>query len=193
MIDEIFLKTSFVSDFTELQILNLLQHHKEAEPQLATASWPAVTPKEYLKPGPSFTAPSIRLLMDPVPTHESLEMFLPPQHIAQKLLDQYWIAVHPVARILNRSIFEKRYETLRELLNRGHEVPPSLVALVCAILFSAVVSMSHVDVQEGCYTSRQEMKDHLQLGTEIALGQAQLLGSAKVETLQAFVAYLVLL
>jgi hypothetical protein len=71
----------------------------------------------------------------------------------------------------------------------GHEVPPSLAAIVYAILSSAVVSMSNTDVQDSCYTSRQELKSHLQLGTKAALSKAQLLKSSKVETLQAFVAY----
>lgn len=67
----------------------------------------------------------------------------------------------------------------------------SLVAVVMSVLFSAVVAMSEEQVVEICQISREEMKHNLQLGTEAALGEANLVKSTKIETLQAFVAYLV--
>ncbi|PYI09606.1 hypothetical protein BO78DRAFT_307832, partial [Aspergillus sclerotiicarbonarius CBS 121057] len=145
--------------------------------------------EEYLKPGRSFTAPSVNLVLGRPPSNESLIDFLPARYIADTLLERYWIAVHPVARIMHRPTFAQRYETLWELVDNGHEIIPSLGAIVYAVLFSAVVSMEdkHLD---GYGVSHQELKDRLQMGTETALCRAQLLTSTKTETLQAFVGYI---
>ncbi|PWY89164.1 fungal-specific transcription factor domain protein [Aspergillus heteromorphus CBS 117.55] len=147
----------------------------------------------FLKPGRYFTGPSANLVLGPSLSDKSLISFVPPRQIADKLLERYWVAVHPVGRILHRPTFAQRYETLWELVDNGYEVPPSLGAIVCAVLFSAVVSMDVDDGRQvlGEYDAlRDELKAHLQLGTEVALGKAQLLKSTKTETLQAFVAYL---
>jgi len=94
-------------------------------------------------------------------------------------------------RVVHRPSFAQRYETLWELVENGHPVTTSLVAIVMSVLFSAVVAMPEAQVLDICRTSREEMKHNLQLGTEVALGKANLVKSAKIETLQAFVAYLV--
>jgi hypothetical protein len=149
------------------------------------------TTDELLRPGPYFTAPSINLLFSQVSTREALTRYLPPRNIADKLLDWYWDAVHPVARIVHRPSFAQRYETLWETVENGYQLAPSLAAIVYSVLFSASVAMSVTQVSELCQTSRQNLKDSLQLGTELALGRAQLFRTSKTETLQAFVAYLV--
>ncbi|PYH93388.1 fungal-specific transcription factor domain protein [Aspergillus ellipticus CBS 707.79] len=148
--------------------------------------------EEYLRPGKYFTAPSVNLVLGPSLSNEPLISFIPPRHVADKILERYWAAVYPVARILHRPTFALRYETLWELVDNGYDLPPSLGAIVCAVLFSSMVSM-HVDDQQdlGEYDRfQEELKARLQLGTEVALGKAQLLMSTKTETLQAFVAYL---
>jgi hypothetical protein len=117
--------------------------------------------------------------------------FIPPRNIADKLLQRYWDAVHPVARVLHRPSFAQRYETLWEAVENEHQVTPSLSALVYAVLFSAVVGMSEVEVLESCRVSREDLKSQLKFGVERSLANAQLLKSTKFETLQAFVAYLV--
>lgn len=96
-----------------------------------------------------------------------------------------------MARIVHRPSFAQKYETLWETIENGYQPPPSLAAIVYSILFSALVAMSEEQVFELCRCSRQELKDSLQLGTELALGQAHLLRASKTETIQAFVAYLV--
>lgn len=60
-----------------------------------------------------------------------------------------------------------------------------------AVMLSAVVSMSEEDVSAQFPSSRQDMRDRLQLGAEVALARANLLISNKTETLQAFITYLV--
>lgn len=106
-------------------------------------------------------------------------------------MECYWDAVHPVSRVVHRPSFVQRYETLWETIENGCPVPPSLAAIVYSMLFSASVAMSEEQVSELFQISRQYLKDSLQLGTELALSRANLLRTSKIETLQAFVAYLV--
>jgi hypothetical protein len=106
-------------------------------------------------------------------------------------MECYWDAVHPVSRVVHRPSFIQRYETLWETIENGYQVPPSLAAIVYSILFSSSVAISEEQISELCDTSKQDLKDNLKLGTECALGRAQLLRASKFETLQAFTAYLV--
>jgi hypothetical protein len=147
--------------------------------------------EELLQPGPYFTAPSVNLLFSEVSSRDDLTRYLPPRGIADDLLNWYWDAIHPVARIVHRPSFSQRYEIIWEMIDTGYQLPPSLAAMVYSILFSASVAMSEERVFELCQTSRQDLKNSLQRGTELALSRAQLLRARKIETLQAFVAYLV--
>ncbi|KAJ5417207.1 uncharacterized protein N7487_000757 [Penicillium crustosum] len=114
----------------------------------------------------------------------------PPRGAADKLMEYYWDAVHPVSRVVHRPSFVQRYETLWETIENGYPIPPSLAAIVYSMLFSASVAMSEEQVSELFQTSKQYLKDSLQLGAELALGRANLLRASKTETLQALVAYL---
>ncbi|KAJ5372856.1 hypothetical protein N7517_004862 [Penicillium concentricum] len=149
----------------------------------------SVPAKDLLGPGLSFTAPSPDFIFS-LSSIEPLLGYIPHRNVADKLLEQYWVAVHPIVRILHRPSFAQRYETLWEAIENGEPVAPSLVALVYSVLFSAVISMSEGQVQEVCRDSREQLRNSLKLGVEASLGRAQLLRSTKIETLQAFVAYL---
>lgn len=149
------------------------------------------TTEDLLRPGPYFTVPSTDYLFSQASSGKDLTRFLPPRTAADKLMECYWDAVHPVSRVVHRPSFTQRYETLWETIENGYPVPPSLAAIVYSILFSASVAMSQEQMSELCQTSKQDLKDNLQLGTECALGRAQLLRASKFETLQAFTAYLV--
>ncbi|OKL57359.1 hypothetical protein UA08_07452 [Talaromyces atroroseus] len=146
--------------------------------------------EDYLRPGPYFMVPSINLLFTQASSGDDLTRYLPPRSASDSLMECYWAAVHPVSRVVHRPSFVQRYETLWETIENGHRVAPSLAAIVYSILFSASVAMSEEQVSKLFQTSKQCLKDSLQLGTELALGQAQLLRASKLETLQAFVAYL---
>lgn len=151
-----------------------------------------VTPDEdFAKPTPSFTAPSIGNIFSQGSSSDSLVGYIPTRRIADRLLLRYWSSVHPVARVLHRPSFAHRYETLWEEIDNGHQAAASLIALVCSVLFSAVVSMSEGQVSETCKVSRSSLKNKLKLGVEASIGRAQLLKTTKLETLQTFVVYLV--
>lgn len=119
--------------------------------------------------------------------------FLPSKAAADRLMQQYWDAVYPVARIVHRPSFEKRYQAFWDDVSKGIEPTPSLQAVVFAALFTAVISMPEHEVLRLFGVPQKDLKETFQLGTEIALGKAHFLRTTKTETLQAFVMYLVVL
>lgn len=142
------------------------------------------------KPGIASCVPSVGVLLgQPAPNDDWLT-FLPTRATADKLLERYWVSVHPVARTLHRPTFAQRYETLWELVDTGTNIPASLGAIVLAVMLAASLSMSKDETpMSPQYT--QEMTNRLKQGVELALSKANLLVSNKTETLQAFITYLV--
>lgn len=63
--------------------------------------------------------------------------------------------------------------------------------IVFAAMFSGVVSMDAEAVIREFGVSKVSLMDNFKLGTETALGRANFLKTTKIETLQAFVMYLV--
>ncbi len=73
----------------------------------------------------------------------------------------------------------------------GIEPTGSLQAVVFAAMFSGVVSMSEDVVMRDFGVHKKNLVGNFQIGTETALSRANLLRTTKVETLQAFVMYMV--
>lgn len=119
--------------------------------------------------------------------------FLPSKFAADNLLQRYWLAVHPIAKVVHRQSFEKRYDSFWEDVSRGFEPAPSLQAIVFASMFSAVSSMSEEAVLSIFGVPQKNLIENFQLGTEMALGKSHFLRTTKTETLQAFVMYMVCL
>jgi hypothetical protein len=111
--------------------------------------------------------------------------------MADVLLKQYWEAVHLIIRIAHRPGLERRYRTFWEVIDMGRRLPASLQALICSMLFIALVSMSTSQVLHQFGTPQQILQNQLQFETESALKNARLLSTTRLETLQAFVLYLV--
>ncbi|KAL3457019.1 hypothetical protein BJX64DRAFT_280919 [Aspergillus heterothallicus] len=150
-----------------------------------TASSPASDQQERSSP-----EPSTALFFGQVNTSAGVTDHIPPRHISDRLLSQYWSAVHPVARVVHRTSFAHRYETLWECIENGQQVNASLSAIVSAILLSAVCSMPSEKVAEVCYTSQAALQSQLKIGTELALNRARVLQTTRFEVLQAFIAYM---
>ncbi|QKX58819.1 uncharacterized protein TRUGW13939_05946 [Talaromyces rugulosus] len=148
-------------------------------------------PIPFLQPGPSFISPCSDMLLGSPMSDASLFDLLPTRATADKLVQRYWDACHPVARILHRQTFEKKYEILWDSVSQGIEPPPSIQAIVFATLFTAVVSMPAPEVVHHFGVDRQGLIKRYQIGTETALGKAHFLRTSKTETLQAFVMYLI--
>lgn len=136
------------------------------------------------------SVPSVGVLLgQPAPEADWLT-FLPLRATADKLLEHYWVSVHPIARTLHRPSFAQRYETLWELIDNGVNIPASLGSIVLAVLLAASVSISMGENPTSSHYT-QETIIRLKQGAELALSKANLLVSNKTETLQAFVTYLV--
>ena len=73
----------------------------------------------------------------------------------------------------------------------GIEPQGSLQALVFAAMFSGVVSMPDDLIMRDFAVPKKDLVDNFQQGTETALSRANLLRTTKVETMQAFVMYMV--
>lgn len=141
-------------------------------------------------PGLTFV-PSMAVIFGAAPSNDEWITFIPPRAVSDTLIHNYWLSVHPVARTLHRPSFAQRYETLWELIDGREYIPASLGAIVFSVMFSSVVSLSSEDVVTRFHSSKEEMSNRLQLGTELALGRSNLLRSNKMEVLQALVTYLV--
>ena len=142
-------------------------------------------------PGPEYMAPSSQFFFANSNLATSLIDFLPARAVADRLLQQYWLSVHPIARILHKPSFLKRYELFWAEVTMGIEPAGSLQAIVFSTMFSAVVSMPQDVLLHYFGVGKKEMVANFQIGTETALGRANFIRTSKVETLQAFVMYLV--
>jgi hypothetical protein len=146
---------------------------------------------DYLKPGPAYIAPASGFFLSNASHHAGLSDFLPSRLAADRLIKQYFSAVHPIAKLVHRPSFEREYESFWEVVSMGMEPPGSAQAIVFAAMFSGVVSMDESAVLRDFGVSKASLIENFQLGTETALGRANFLRTTKVETLQGFVMYMV--
>jgi len=139
---------------------------------------------EWLRPGPSYIAPGSGFLFGQTGQRASLIDFLPSRLAADRLIKQYYQAVHPIAKIIHQPTFEKEYDSFWDEVSLGIEPPSSVQAIVFAAMFSGVVSMNEADTIRGFGVSRASLVDNFRMGTETALGRANVLKTTKLETLQ---------
>jgi hypothetical protein len=169
--------------------------------------------RSFMKPSKGYIAPASSFFFGPPTHHSSLIDFLPSRFAADRLVKQYFLSVHPIAKILHRPSFEKEYDAFWDDVAVGVEPPSSAQATVFAVMFSGVVSMEEEMILREFGVSKENLINNFRLGTETALGRGTLLLSSrldgpndtdttnnnaanflrttKVETLQAFVMYLV--
>jgi hypothetical protein len=117
--------------------------------------------------------------------------YLPAKPLVDKLIAHYWDAVHAIARTVHRPSFERQYERFWANIEADVEPRISFQAVVFAALLSSVISMSDSRVLDTFRVDKQSLVDNFRQGTEGALARANFLRTTKIETLQAFVMYLV--
>lgn len=111
--------------------------------------------------------------------------------MANILVQQYWIRVHPLAHVVHRPSFERQYLRFWQAISTGFEPTFSVQAVVFAALLSAAVSMTDVAVSSLLGREKKHLVKALQGGVEYALSRANVMRTTKTETLQAFTMYLV--
>jgi hypothetical protein len=149
---------------------------------------------EYLLPGANYIPPPSGIFF----THSSfsgvapsLETLLPSRGAADRLLQCYFEAVHPIARCVHRPTLEAEYFEFWNHVYHNVEPRASLQAVVFAALFSGAVSTDEATAQALFGRSKQSLWEALKVGVEAALAKANVLRTTKIQTMQAFVMYLV--
>ncbi|KAI4697751.1 uncharacterized protein J4E84_000884 [Alternaria hordeiaustralica] len=145
----------------------------------------------WLAPTQDYVAPSSNFVLASGIDQTALESHLPARVVVDKLLSQYWVAVHTIARTVHRPSFERQYQNFWIRVNMGMEPRASFQAVLFAALLNSVVSMTDDMVQVEFGVEKQNMIDSFREGTEAALARANFLRTTKLETIQAFVMYLI--
>ncbi|CAO2656321.1 Nn.00g051240.m01.CDS01 [Neocucurbitaria sp. VM-36] len=148
-------------------------------------------PQSWLGPSRDYVAPSSSFFFAPGVEKTSLMTHLPSKTLVDKLIAHYWIAVHVIARTVHRPSFERQYELFWANVNTGIEPRNSFQAVIFAALLSSVVSMPEDKVLTEFGVDKKSLVDNFREGTEAALARANFLRTTKLETLQAFVMYLI--
>lgn len=151
-------------------------------------SWP-----EFLRPGAGYIPPSSGFMVGQPSVNPSLslEHLLPTRGAADRLIQQYFEAVHPVAPCVHFLSFQNEYNDFWYHVYENIEPRPSLQALVFAAMFSAAVSMDDMTSMKEFGRSQKSLYETLKLGVEMALSKANFLRTTRVQTLQSFVMYMV--
>ncbi|KAH8591302.1 hypothetical protein B0O99DRAFT_519633 [Bisporella sp. PMI_857] len=147
--------------------------------------------KQWLKPGPGYIAPGSNFPFSHGASEASLVGLVPSQATADRLIRQYFLAVHPIAKVVHRPTFERDYTMFYEDINLGFRPPGSVQAIVFSAMLSGIVSMDDGAVTREFGVVKSSFVENLRLGTENALGRANFLRTTKIQTLQAFVMYLI--
>ncbi|KAH7378799.1 hypothetical protein BKA66DRAFT_513203 [Pyrenochaeta sp. MPI-SDFR-AT-0127] len=148
-------------------------------------------PRSWLAPSRDYVAPSSSFFFAPGVERTSLMTHLPSKVLVDKLIAHYWNAVHVIARTVHRPSFERQYHKFWTNINAGIEPRISFQAVVFAALLSSIVSMAESRVLIEFGVDKQSLVNNFREGTEAALARANFLRTTKLETLQAFVMYLI--
>lgn len=145
----------------------------------------------YLLPGPAYIVPTAGFFFGQTTHVSGLLEKLPHRPVTDRLIQAYFIAVHPVAKIIHKPSFEIEYESFWNSVHQIMEPPASVQAIVFSVIFSGLVSMDEEAVLNTWGIHKDNFVNDLKIGTESALCRANFLKTTKLETLQAFVMYLV--
>ncbi|KAH7095149.1 hypothetical protein FB567DRAFT_21456 [Paraphoma chrysanthemicola] len=148
-------------------------------------------PQDWLAPSKDYVAPASGFFFAPGINKTSLMAYLPSKPLVDRLIAHYWEAVHLIARVVHRQTFETHYERFWADINIGQQPRASFQALLFAALLSSAVAMHEHKVFTDYGVDKQSLVDNFRQGTESALARAHFLRATKLETLQAFVMYLI--
>ncbi len=147
--------------------------------------------ESFLMPGPTYLPPSCDLFIGSGLNHRSPLDFLPTKEAADELIRQYFNAVHVVVCLVHQQTFDQVYRKFWDQMSSGIEPAASTQALVFAAMFCGAVSMAEEMIIQFFGVGKRIILNNFQSGCEHALAKANVLRSMKLETIQAFVMYLV--
>lgn len=146
---------------------------------------------DFLRPSDAYIPPTSGFFFGQIGDGPSLINFLPDKFIGDRLVARYFAAVHPIARCVHKQSFEALYDGFWLEVLSNIEPRASVQAVVFAAWFSACVSMEEEEVQRDYGWYKTQLVEKMKVGAESALARANFLRTTKVETLQAFVMYMV--
>lgn len=146
---------------------------------------------DFLRPSASYIPPTSGLFFGQVVQPPSLLTFLPSRPAGDRLLEHYFEAVHPVARCVHRPSLESQYEGFWEEATAGYEPRASVQAVIFAAWFSAAVALDEAAITREFGFTKANLVENMKIGTEVALSKANFLRTTRVDTMQAFVMYMV--
>lgn len=158
---------------------------------VSDATGPEQSVPEFLRPGTSYIPPTSGVFFGQVVQSPSLLTFLPAKPAGDRLLQYYFESVHPIARCVHRPSFEAQYASFWEEAADGYEPRASSQAVVFAAWFSAAVALEETAINREFGLTKANLVENMKMGTEVALSKANFLRTTRVETLQAFVMYMV--
>lgn len=116
---------------------------------------------------------------------------LPTPEMGNRLIHRYFEAVHPIARCVHRPSFEAMYQSFWDCISENVEPRAPIQAVVFAAWFSAAVSLDEIRAQHEYGYAKTQIVLSMRIATEAALSRAKFLSTTSVDTLQAFVMYMV--
>lgn len=146
---------------------------------------------DFLRPSASYIPPTSGVFFGQVVQSPSLLTFLPSRPAGDRLLEHYFEAVHPVARCVHRPSLEAQYEGFWDEATAGYEPRATIQAIVFAVWFSAAVALDEAAVNHEFGFTKANLVENMKVGTEVALSKANFLRTTRVDTMQAFVIYMV--
>jgi hypothetical protein len=117
--------------------------------------------------------------------------YLPSKTMVDALMAHYWDAVHCIAKTVHRPSFERHLGEFWASVEAGIEPRISFQAVVFGALLTSGISMPEHRVLAEFGVDKHSLVDNFRQGAESALAKANFLRTTKLETLQAFVMYLV--
>ncbi|EFX01835.1 fungal specific transcription factor domain containing protein [Grosmannia clavigera kw1407] len=163
---------------------------------------------DFLLPSDDYIMPASNLCCGPFAANPPVQQLLPPPAVCRLLSRRYRVSVHPVAPCLHWPSFVPQLssflsEVAGQPIRPSRSPRPSLQALAFAVLFSAAVATDEAEAAEMAAAwslssaspaaSRVQLVRAVQCGLEASLTAADFLHTTCIETLQAFVLYLITL
>lgn len=146
---------------------------------------------EFIRPSASYIPPTGGVFFGQVLQSPSLLQFLPTRATGDRLLEHYLVAVHPIARCVHRPSLQVQYMGFWDDVSRNYEPRASVQAIVFAAWLAAAVAMDEAIINRDFGHTKANFVENMKVGTEVALSKANFLRTTRVETLQAFVMYMV--
>ncbi|KAK3943605.1 putative transcriptional regulatory protein-like protein 12 [Diplogelasinospora grovesii] len=138
---------------------------------------------DFLMPGATYIPPTSGVFFGQGIRSPDLVKLLPTRSDGDHLMQRYFEAVHPIARCAHWPSLKASYATFWSDVGNGVEPRASIQAVIFAAWFSAAVSMDEAEIHT-------DYVQFMKMGAETALSRANFLRTTRVETLQAFVMYL---